>query len=224
MKKYQENRKVLRLLLAMVALLALAFVATPAMGQLLTDADVEKIFADNPSDQPIKFSHKIHVAQDKIDCQYCHIYARRSASSGAPPVAICMGCHKVINPALKEIQKVHKYWNDKEPIPWVKIHDVPDFVRYIHEPHINAKNEVFPNGVACEECHGDVGSMDVVKKVNPDFGKMGWCLTCHLKIPGAKERKQAIAVSFGSMELKNFKHPSGDYTRPNLSDCLTCHK
>lgn len=186
----------------------------------LTDADVEKIPA---GPQPIRFSHKIHTTDNQIDCQYCHIYARRTNSSGVPPVAICVGCHKFVGAQLEEVKKVMGFWEKKEPIPWVKIHDVPDFVRYPHSKHINAKNETYPEGVPCQDCHGPIEKMDVVEKFDANFGKMGWCLTCHLKIPGTLERKRAIAASTNPKLLKNAGHPSGNYTRPNLTDCLTCH-
>ena len=65
--------------------------------------------------------------------------------------------------------------------------------------------------------------MHVVEKFYPDFGLMGWCLECHLTIPGAMERKKAIPEKPGSTVLKNAKGPKGHY-RPNLTDCLTCHK
>lgn len=206
-------------LVAMTALL-LALFATSSLAQnLLTDADVEKIPAGS---QPIKFSHKIHAGDNAIPCQYCHIYARRSKVSGVPPVAICNGCHKLINPGLAEIAKVNKYWEEKKPIPWVKIHDLPDFVRYDHSRHVNAKNEVYPNGIPCQTCHGPIETMHVVEKFHPDFGTMGWCLTCHLTIPGTLEQKRATGEA-ATVKLVNAKHPAGNYQRPRLTDCLTCH-
>ena len=196
----------------------LLFSAT-ALAQL-TDADVEKIPA---GPQPIRFSHKIHATDNQIDCQYCHIYARRSPSSGVPPVAICAGCHKLIAKDLAEVKKVMEFWDKQEPIPWVKIHDTPDFVRYPHNKHINAKNEIYPDGVPCQDCHGPIEKMEVVEKANPRFGEMGWCLQCHLKIPGTLEQKRAIASTTDPKKLKNAKHPSGNYNRPRLTDCLSCH-
>src|SRR5512145_1508080 len=46
--------------------------------------------------QPIFFSHVIHAGAFKIDCQYCHTGARRSAAAGIPSVERCMGCHKIV--------------------------------------------------------------------------------------------------------------------------------
>lgn len=200
-------------------LIALMWIPVTASAQL-TNEQVAQIPAGV---QPIRFSHKIHAGQDAIPCQYCHIYARRSSISGVPPVRICMGCHQLIGTQLDEVQKVHKYWNDKKPIPWVKIFDIPDFVGFPHFKHVNARNEIYPSGVACETCHGPIKTMAVVEKRDADFGLMGWCLRCHLTIPGALERKRAEPESPGSIFLKNAKTPKGHY-RANLTDCLTCHK
>ena len=218
--------RVLRSLLFLLGAVLLAGAGiglSPAAGsaqQLLTEGDLEKIPA---GPQPIKFSHKIHAGANQIQCQYCHVYARRSKVSGAPAVALCMGCHRFVNPNLSEIQKVAKYWEDKEPIPWVKIHDIPDFVRYDHSRHVGAQNEVYPTGVPCQQCHGPIETMDVVKKFNPKFGQMGWCLDCHMTVPGTLAQKRGTAESQTSMRLLHSKHPAGNYERPRLTDCLTCH-
>jgi hypothetical protein len=203
---------------------ALVFLALaqPAFGQMpmITEEQLAEIPA---GPQPIKFSHQVHATDNSIPCQYCHIYARRSQVSGAPPVAICMGCHNLIAKDLSEVKKVAEYWEKKEPIPWVKIHDVPDFVRFLHRKHINAKNKVYPKGLECQECHGPIEKMHVVEKFHADFGQMGWCLNCHLTIPGALERKRTTPESPGSAKLLNALRPNG-LPRPNLTDCMTCHK
>jgi len=186
----------------------------------LKEEDLAKIPA---GDQPIKFSHRIHATDNKIPCEYCHIYARRSQVSGAPPMQICMGCHQFVATELSEIKKLKGYWDRKEPIPWVKIHDLPDFVRYPHFRHVRASNETYPAGITCQTCHGPIEQMDVVQKFNADFGLMGWCLGCHQQQPGAMERRHAVPAGPGSAALMNAMSPKG-YHRPNLTDCLTCHK
>jgi hypothetical protein len=204
---------------AAVAALLLSLLAAPALAQNMTEADLAKIPAGL---QPIKFSHKVHAGDNLIPCQYCHVYARRSKVSGAPSVAMCIGCHKFVNPGLSEVQKVTKYWEQQQPIPWVKIHDIPDFVRYDHSRHVGARNETYPDGIQCQTCHGPIQDMHVVEKFNPIFGTMGWCLECHLQQPGVLEQKRATPMAAGSMKLLNGRHPGG-YARPRLTDCLTCH-
>lgn len=200
--------------------LAIATVPTHAAWAQLTEDDLAKIPA---GPQPIKFSHRVHATDNQIPCEYCHIYARRSQVSGAPPVEICMGCHKLVGTQLSEVKKIKEYWDKKEPIPWVKIHDVPDFVRYPHWRHVRASNENYPQGITCQTCHGPIEKMDVVQKFYPEFGQMGWCLGCHLKQPGVLERKRTVAAGPGSTTLKSAMSAKG-YHRPNLTDCLTCHR
>ena len=130
----------------------------------VTTADV------NPEAQPIAFSHAHHVTEIGIDCQFCHAYARRGPVAGIPSVQRCAGCHEVILNEEPEILKILEFWENEEPIPWVRVNDLPDYVRFSHKPHIRA-------GVACSSCHGDVGSMEAAVQV--ESLSMGWCLDCH---------------------------------------------
>ena len=40
----------------------------------------------------------------------------------------CAGCHRVVLSEQPEILKVLEYWENEEPIPWVRVHDLPDYV------------------------------------------------------------------------------------------------
>jgi hypothetical protein len=124
----------------------------------------------NPVKQPIAFSHAHHVGEVGIDCQFCHAYARRGPVAGIPSVQRCAGCHEVVLSERPEIVKVLTYWKNEEPIPWVRVHDLPDHVRFSHKPHIRA-------GVNCSDCHGDVETMEAAVQV--ESLSMGWCLDCH---------------------------------------------
>lgn len=124
--------------------------------------------------QPVPFSHRVHAGVNKIPCQYCHEYARRSENSGVPPIARCVGCHG--SGITGGIQPVTRAWNDHEQSPfeirWNRVYTLPDFVKFTHRPHIHA-------GVACQQCHGPVETMDrvvPVKEIN-----MGFCVECHTR-------------------------------------------
>ena len=125
--------------------------------------------------QPIKFSHKIHAGDNKIDCQYCHNIAERSKHAGIPGANVCMNCHVIIREGKKsgkfEINKLITAYENKTPIQWVKIHNLPDYVFFSHAQHIGAGK------LECQECHGAIETMDVVHQVNTLA--MGWCLNCH---------------------------------------------
>jgi predicted CXXCH cytochrome family protein len=120
--------------------------------------------------QPIDFSHRVHVLDDKLDCQLCHAAARRSPFAGIAPVDRCIGCHRYVLTQHPEVTKLRRWWDAGKPIPWVKVYSLPQFVRFNHEAHTLAQ-------VACSECHGDVGSMDRVRRVREM--QMGWCVQCH---------------------------------------------
>jgi len=149
--------------------------------------------------QPIKFSHKIHAGDNKIDCQYCHSSAKHSKTSGIPSANVCMNCHKNISEVAedtkivldgvtlgkddldKEIQKIYnavgwdaenlKYTGETKPIEWVRVHNLPDFVYYNHSQHVTVA------GFKCQKCHGPVETMDEVYQFSPLT--MGWCINCH---------------------------------------------
>jgi mono/diheme cytochrome c family protein len=126
--------------------------------------------------QPIEFSHAIHAGSYQIDCQFCHADARRGVFAGLPSVQRCMGCHKIVaaqgNP---EVQKLHRFWNDKQAIPWIRVHKVPGYVEFPHKRHIQV-------GLACQTCHGPVETMQRVAQVAPLT--MGWCIACHAERKG----------------------------------------
>ena len=128
------------------------------------------IFSEEAPTQPINFSHKIHAGDNKIACRLCHIYAWRSRVSGVPPVSRCMGCHKSVRVNSPEIRKIQTYWKKKQPIRWIKVYDLPDYIYFPHKRHVRA-------GLRCQECHGAIEKMAKVKRV-VDLN-MGWCLDCH---------------------------------------------
>ena len=57
-----------------------------------------------------------------------------------------------------------------EPIEWVRVHKVPDFVRFDHRSHVAAD-------VACQTCHGPVETMERMRQESTLL--MGWCVNCH---------------------------------------------
>lgn len=120
--------------------------------------------------QPIAFSHQIHAGKLQMDCRYCHYGAAKSAFANIPAVSTCMGCHKIAVADRPEVQKLTGFWDRGEPIPWVKVHYLPDHVKFNHKRHVKA-------GIACQDCHGPVQEMPVVYQYNSL--KMGWCVSCH---------------------------------------------
>ena len=127
-----------------------------------------------PPHQPIQFSHTKHVSLG-IACLFCHSGALRGDSAGLPTVALCNSCHQQIaNPSTDaqtspELSKLASYVKNNQPIAWVPVAILPDFVFFSHSPHIAA-------GLNCENCHGEVSQMITAV---PQEMNMGWCLDCH---------------------------------------------
>jgi len=121
--------------------------------------------------QPIAFSHKIHAGQYEIDCNYCHTGVNISKSANIPSVNICMNCHGVINTDKPEIQKILTAYEEKRPIEWVRVHNLPDLSYFNHSQHVAV------GGLECSTCHGPIEEMDVVYQYAELT--MGWCINCH---------------------------------------------
>jgi len=146
--------------------------------------------------QPIHYSHKIHAGANQIECKYCHSSARVSKHSGIPSLNVCMNCHQNIAEYngeedlengytkdfyTKEIKKLYaavgwdeenqKYTGKTEPVKWIRIHNLPDFVYFNHAQHVEVGE------IACQKCHGAVEEMEIMYQYSPLT--MGWCINCH---------------------------------------------
>lgn len=120
--------------------------------------------------QPVPFSHTIHVEQLGMDCRFCHSFVEVAAHSNLPNTQTCMGCHQQIRSDSPMLTAVRNSWESGEPINWVQIHKMPDYVYFNHAAHVN-------RGVSCKSCHGDLGTMPVV--YHHESMSMAWCLDCH---------------------------------------------
>ena len=81
----------------------------------------------------------------------------------------------------------------QKPIAWVRVHTLPDFVRFDHSPHVTA-------GLACQTCHGPIETMERVRQ--EESLSMGWCLSCHRDMSESGIAGKAVHAS---------------------TDCTTCH-
>lgn len=136
-----------------------------------TDMFVPKEYArGNHPQQPIAFSHQLHVENNQMECQYCHSGVSQTAYPTMPSVELCMGCHKLVKTDSPEIKKLKEYYDEKKPIEWVPVHNLPEHAHFPHERHIKA-------GVGCQNCHGQIQKMQAAERVSSL--KMGWCLSCH---------------------------------------------
>ena len=189
--------------------------------------------------QPIHYSHKIHSGANQIECQYCHSSARVSKHSGIPSLNVCMNCHENIAEYngeedlekgytkdfyTNEIKKLYKavgwdeetqsYTGETEPVKWVRIHNLPDFVYFNHSQHVSVA------GVDCQKCHGPVEEMEILYQYSSLT--MGWCIDCH--------RESNIKVKDNEYYTKVHEELSKKYGVEELSiaqmgglECGKCH-
>ncbi len=120
--------------------------------------------------QPVPYSHRLHAGQLGMDCRYCHANVEHSYEAMVPPTQTCMGCHAVVKPESARLAPVRESWESGLPVPWVRVHNLPDHVFFDHSVHLSA-------GVGCVTCHGRIDQMEVVTQAEPL--SMGWCLDCH---------------------------------------------
>ena len=121
-------------------------------------------------EQPVPFSHKHHVMGLGLQCQYCHTSVEKSSYAGIPPTKTCINCHAQIWTNAALLQPVRDSWATGQSIPWIKVHDLPDYVYFSHEIHVN-------KGLGCASCHGRVDQMPLMYEQNTL--QMEWCLNCH---------------------------------------------
>jgi hypothetical protein len=147
------------------------------------------------ADQPVPFSHKHHVQGLGIQCQYCHTTVEKSSYAGIPPTKTCMNCHAQIWTNANLLEPVRHSWATDASITWTRVHDLPDFVYFSHEIHVN-------KGIGCSSCHGRVDEMPIMYQENTL--QMEWCLNCH-RNPGKNLRPTSEIYNMawkGPSELK----------------------
>jgi mono/diheme cytochrome c family protein len=118
-------------------------------------------------------------------CMNCH----KSIAKYEGPDVLVTEDGKNVN-GTAEIEKLYEYagWNKEtktynpdnnkdgvpdgaQPIPWVKIHNLPDHVYFNHSQHIKVGKQ------QCQTCHGNIQNMGEVYQYS-DLS-MGWCVNCH---------------------------------------------
>ena len=184
--------------------------------------------------QPIPYSHALHVGQLGIDCRYCHNTVEKTGFAAIPPTETCMNCHKAVRPGSDKLAALRESYRTGKPIPWIKIHDLPDYVYFNHAAHVNS-------AISCVECHGNVNHMETVYQVQPL--NMAWCLQCH-RDPTAKIRPRDQVTNLDWVPPLPESPMSGPPTAGDIAkakyelgkllkeqyhinpsvDCITCHR
>lgn len=169
-------------------------------------------------EQPVSYSHQLHVGQLGMDCRYCHTGVETTAHASIPPTQTCMNCHKMVRAESPALTPVFESYATGMPIEWIRVHDLPDYVYFDHSAHVT-------RGVPCIACHGRVDTMEVVYQ--HESLSMGWCLDCH-RDPARHLRPPEHVTSMDwqpegdPVELgRRLMDEGGIYPS---TDCTTCHR
>ena len=171
-------------------------------------------------DQPVKFSHAVHAGQNNTDCIYCHSYAPYSKTAGFPAENICMNCHLLVRNGTRsgvfEIGKVISAFENRKPIEWIKVYNLPDHVFFSHAQHVGAGE------LTCRECHGTVEEMGRIG-LNSEL-TMGWCINCH-RTMNVNFNNNRFYTEYAGLEAK-IKNRETDSINVNMiggTECMKCH-
>ncbi len=169
--------------------------------------------------QPIPNSHALHAGGLGMDCRYCHAGVDRAANAPVPTPATCMNCHRTIWAESPQLTRLRESAETGAPVPWVRVHDLPDFVFFDHGAHVG-------RGVGCVSCHGRVDQMVEVWQDQPL--SMKWCLACH-RAPEPHLRPLAQVTNMTWRAPAGDEAASGQALRDREgiappTDCSTCHR
>lgn len=175
------------------------------------------LWAGYQPEQPVPFSHRQHVGQLGMDCQYCHNWVEASQQANVPSTQTCMSCHSQIQTESLRLLPVRESWATGEPIEWVRVHHLPDYAHFSHAAHVDV-------GVGCETCHGRIDEMEEVQQV--ESLSMGWCLECHRQ-PEQYLRPEDEVTTMGYVQPADFVERNLERIEEKgiapPTNCSACH-
>jgi hypothetical protein len=194
-----------------LGLLSAAFIRAPYMAQV-----------GIAPEQPVAFSHEHHVGGLGLVCRYCHTYVEDSSFATIPATEICMSCHSQVWADSPELAPVRESYESGQPIEWVRVYDLPDYVYFDHSIHVN-------RGVGCVTCHGRVDQMPLTRKETTLY--MEWCLECHRdRASFVRPRQQVFNMEWqppedlAALQQQLVKEYHIDVEQFNITDCSICHR
>ena len=166
-------------------------------------------------DQPVPYSHALHAGELGMDCRYCHSTVENAAEAAVPPARTCMNCHSVVKKESEALLPIREAYANGTAVKWRRVHDVPDYVYFNHQAHVNAT-------VGCETCHGRVDQMVKVFQAEPLT--MQWCLECHRNpTPHLRKREALTTMGYKPGENEGASILKTNNVNPPIN-CSTCHR
>jgi hypothetical protein len=68
-------------------------------------------------EQPVPYSHALHVDKLGMDCRYCHTTVEDAAHAAVPPTQTCLNCHTAILPESAKLVLVRRATPPASPSP-----------------------------------------------------------------------------------------------------------
>ncbi|MBN2475748.1 MAG: cytochrome c3 family protein [Pirellulales bacterium] len=153
-----------------------------------------------------------------LDCRYCHTTVETAAFAAVPPTSVCMNCHRTIGEGVNELQPLLQSDESGDPIRWVRVHDLPDYVYFDHSAHVS-------RGVSCVSCHGRIDHMEQVYQA--ERLSMAWCLECH-RDPAPRLRSSEFVTDLTWIANEDpralGRRLMKDHGISPSTDCSTCHR
>lgn len=197
-----------------------SLVITILAALLVISLQLSGMAEDQPSVE-LKFSHKLHVAEQELECSMCHASAAESVTGSdnlLPSMDVCADCHDV----EADDGCVTCHSRPDEPMAAPRVENYSP--KFSHQKHLGA-------GLECATCHANVNGKETVlpyqftdmktcMNCHSSRGVSNECATCHL--PGEELKPKSHTV--------NFLHTHGDMARTSagskatVQQCATCHQ
>jgi len=175
-----------------IALFIVGFVALLFIGWIIFPA-----LLYSEKQQPIDFSHKLHV--DEVgECEGCHFFRDDGSFSGIPKLENCIECHEEpLGEHPEEARLIREYIEPGKEVPWHVYSLQPDCVFFSHAAHVKMAEQ------ECATCHGPIGELDHTK-------------------PYQRNRITGYSRDIWGYSIAGFKKNSWD--RMKMDDCAECHE
>jgi hypothetical protein len=161
-------------------------------------------------EQPINFSHELHLDPEVVDtivgdteqerCFYCHYFRDDGTFTGIPKLESCMECHDdpeyPLGESINEEKLLREYVAKDKEIPWLVYSRQPDNVYFSHIAMVKMGE------LACETCHGDHAKSDQLPVYR-------------------KNRLSGYSINIWGKHITGFKLHTWD--RMKMDDCAECH-
>ena len=168
--------------------------------------------------QPVEYSHRLHVGELGLDCRYCHASVEISPVANVPPTATCMNCHQLVMRDSAKLAPIRDSAANNRPMRWIRVHELPDYAYFTHRSHVTA-------GIGCVTCHGRVDEMETVTLTTPL--SMSWCLDCHRNpAPHRRPASEVTNMKWTPPRDPQLRLAQLERERPvnPPTDCSGCHR